>query len=98
MIEAPKTELILSVDHKGNVRWGNDDMVLYRATVKNDSEVPALFVQLGCDLDPDEVYFKDNYFVLLPKEERAIDILVAPKVKNIFKTTSVSVNAWNAPN
>ena len=71
-------------------------MDLYRAKVKNRSNVPALFVQFKSPYKPQEVYFEDNYFVLLPGEEKMIDILVSPDTKGKFKTTDISLEAWNS--
>ncbi len=95
MLDAPRTHLKLFVKYYTKEQWGDDKMFCYQASVKNTSKVPALFVQLKCYNKPDEVYFRDNYFILLPGEERIVDILVSPNVKNIFRPTSIFADAWN---
>lgn len=96
MLDAPQAQLKLSVKYYTKEQWGDDKMDYYQALVKNTSKVPALFVQLKCNHKPDEVYIKDNYFTLLPGEERMVDILVSPNVKNDFKADGIVANAWNS--
>lgn len=95
MLEAPKTKLQLDVKYHNKTRWGSDEMNCYIAKVKNTSAVPALFVQLKCNRKPDEVYFKDNYFMLLPGEETSVEVLVAPGLSRDFNTQEIEISAWN---
>ncbi len=95
MLEAPETQLQFDVKYHNKTQWGSDEMNCYRAKLKNTSEVPALFVQLKCDRKPNEVYFKDNYFILLPGEEKKVDILVVPGIGFGDTAPGVGVSAWN---
>jgi beta-mannosidase len=96
MLHAPQANLQLTTERKGKETWGGTVMTHYRTRVVNTSRVPALFVQLKSHHKPNEVYFKDNYFILLPGEKKVVDILVSPGLKNPFDNTSISVQAWNA--
>ncbi|WP_181938068.1 MULTISPECIES: glycosyl hydrolase 2 galactose-binding domain-containing protein [unclassified Arenibacter] len=96
MLYAPKTDIQLSVNYHQNKKMGNDEMACYYAKVKNTSNVPALFVQFISPYKPQEVYFGDNYFILLPGEEKMIDIMVSQDMKGKFRTTDISLEAWNS--
>ena len=57
----------------------NDDEWLLQATLRNNSQVPALMLRLkmqgkdtGRQLLP--VFYSDNYFSLLPREEKTVSI------------------------
>lgn len=95
MLHATKAKLDLSVTQGGKERWGAESMDVYRVRIKNTSSVPALFVQLGCNAKPDEVYFKDGYFIMLPGEEKGVDVLVSPRVKKDFNVADIHVLSWN---
>jgi hypothetical protein len=95
MLNAPKAKLKLTITAQNSKQWGSEKMAVYKASIKNTSKVPALFVQLRSKYNPNEVYFIDNYIVLFPGEERNIDILVSSKVISTFSPASVSVDSWN---
>lgn len=96
MLDAPKTEIMLSVNYKEKKKTGGDEMNIYNAKVKNTSKVPALFVQFKSQYKPQEVYFKDNYFILLPGEEKSVSVMVSPNIKEKFNETDIFVEAWNS--
>jgi beta-mannosidase len=95
LLRAPEARLTLSVKPAGREHWGMKKMDCYKAKVRNVSKVPALFVQLKCSAAPHEVYFKDNHFILLPGEERNVDILVSPDINKTFKVSDIKPVAWN---
>ncbi|MCM4165991.1 hypothetical protein DHC50_20520 [Arenibacter sp. A80] len=96
MLNAPKTKISLSINYDERKKIGGSEMDLYRAKVKNTSNVPALFVRFKSPYKPQEVYFGDNCFVLLPGEEKMIDVLVSPDMKEKFRITDISLEAWNS--
>ena len=95
MLNAPKAMLKFTITAQNSKQWGSEKMAVYKASIKNTSKVPSLFVQLISKYSPNEVYFKDNYIILFPGEERNIDILVSSKVSSTFSPTSVFVDSWN---
>jgi beta-mannosidase len=95
LLRSPKAKVTFTVKKKGAEKWGAKMLDCYQAKVKNTSSVPALFVQLESNYKPDEVYFKDNYFTLLPGEEKDADILVSPNTKQEFNVSDIRLAAWN---
>ncbi len=95
MLGAPATNLSLKMHYEKNISWGRKNMALFKAHVKNTSIVPALFVQLKSTYSPDEIYFKENYFILLAGEEKRISVLVSPELKRKIDFKNISVDAWN---
>lgn len=74
LLMLPKTE----VEQKISM-VNNDDEWLLQATLRNNSQVPALMLRLkmqgkdtGRQLLP--VFYSDNYFSLLPREEKTVSI------------------------
>lgn len=96
MLFAPKAELAVTLSSERNIKWGDDEMKLVQAKVKNASDVPALFVQFKGLYKPREIYFKDNYFILFPGEEKSVGIMVSSDIKEKFSETDISVEAWNS--
>ena len=95
LLKAPKTEIGIDLKKTGTINWGNDQMICYLATVRNNSDIPALFVELKTGYNPDEVYIKDNYITLWPEEEKNIEIWVSPQVQKDLKTTDFMIKSWN---
>jgi beta-mannosidase len=95
MLRAPKAKLDLTVKLSGKEQWGSELMDRYSAKIVNTSSVPALYVRLGYDAKPDEVYFKDGYFILLPGEAHEVEIMVSPKIRKNFKAADLHLISWN---
>lgn len=95
LLRAPKAKLIWSLQKKNKIKWGADAMNCYWVRVKNTSAVPALFVQLKFDKNPEEIYVKDGYFILLPGEERDVEILVSSAIEKKINKTDTQLISWN---
>ncbi len=96
MLIAPKTNLELKILKSDEVTWGNSRMNLFCATVINNSSIPALFVHFKSKYEVHDVYFKDNYFILMPGEEKKVDIIVTKEFEKTFNQAGISVQAWNS--
>ncbi len=76
-----------------------EDVCRYAVTVKNESDTPALMIRLktnetatGDRVLP--VYYEDNYFSLMPGQEKTVTLEFAEKYRNGGET-ALSVEGWN---
>jgi hypothetical protein len=95
MLHAPAAAVRRTVRFGTKIWWGDDSMSLYKVKLKNVSKVPALFVRMKTRFSPSEVYFPDNYLVLLSGEEREVEVVVAPGVKGRLGDQDILIDAWN---
>jgi beta-mannosidase len=95
LLQAPKAKVKVTVRKMKQKKWGKEMMDVYEAKVINNASAPALFVNLQYPAQPDEVYFTDGYFILLPGEERKTNILVSTKGTVPFNIQHLQLHAWN---
>jgi beta-mannosidase len=95
MLHAPAASVRSTVQFSNKLLWGEDSMSLYKVKLKNVSQAPALFVEMKSRFNPSEVYFPENFLVLLPGEEREVEVVVAPGVKGRLGDQDILIDAWN---
>ena len=99
LLTAPATKLELSVRPEAKSGPSGSPDLVYRATVHNRGDVPALFIKFDTDgSDPSSVYMADNYFTLLAGESSEVRVVRAEQRQTSSNACTVRLHAkaWNS--
>lgn len=94
LLNAPKTQLHLSLSDTTEELWANVPSTVLYVTVTNRGHVPSLFTELSSNLRPQQLYIVNNYFTLLPGQSNIVKIIM-PEPNN-STTIHVNAKAWNS--
>lgn len=78
------------------VKKSSLNYVTWNVSITNTSDVVSFFTKLAVDSPPMQTYLDDNYFVLLPKEQKTVFVEIACSDRAVIdREVSMSVTGWN---
>jgi hypothetical protein len=88
--ELPYTEITAEASEDTETEQLENGIKIYKVNVKNNTDVPALLIRLKVLIEEIgervlPVFYEDNYFSLMPGEEKCVSLEF--KEKNLFEGT-----------